>query len=105
MDYLTRLAACVHGTRLADLRAGTVAAAKLVLLELSDGRALSRTTGVVRGDAANPVSPEEVEGKFVSLTAGRLGERRARLIIGAVQAVDDLADVRELTTLLGPPEA
>jgi 2-methylcitrate dehydratase PrpD len=76
-----------------------------VRIGLSDGRVLSRTTGVVRGDAANPVSPEEVAGKFVSLTAGPLGERRARLIIEAVQAVDDLADVRDLTALLGPPEA
>ena len=76
-----------------------------VRIALSDGRVLSRTTGVVRGDAANPVSPEEVAGKFVSLTAGPLGERRARLIIEAVQAVDALEDIRDLTSLLGPPQA
>lgn len=76
-----------------------------VRIGLSDGRVLSQTTGVVRGDAANPVSSEEVMAKFLSLTAGPLGERRARLIIEAVQAVDALEDIRDLTVLLGPPQA
>jgi 2-methylcitrate dehydratase PrpD len=73
-----------------------------VRITLNDGRVLSRSTGVVRGDAANPVSAEEVVAKFLSLASGPLGERRAREIIEAVEAVDALKDVRDLTTLLTP---
>jgi 2-methylcitrate dehydratase PrpD len=76
-----------------------------VRVGLRDGRVLSQTTGVVRGDAANPVSPDEVVEKFLSLASGPLGARRAREVIEAVDAVDALKDVRDLTTLLVPPQA
>ncbi|HEY4911584.1 MAG TPA: MmgE/PrpD family protein, partial [Methylomirabilota bacterium] len=76
-----------------------------VRVGLRDGRVLSQTTGVVRGDAANPVAPEEVVVKFLSLTSGPLGDRRAREVIEAVDAVDSLKDVRDLTALLAPPQA
>ena len=76
-----------------------------VRVGLRDGRVLSQTTGVVRGDAANPVAPDEVVAKFVSLTSGPLGDRRAREVIDAVDAVDSLKHVRDLTALLVPPQA
>ncbi|HTY80885.1 MAG TPA: MmgE/PrpD family protein [Candidatus Bathyarchaeia archaeon] len=76
-----------------------------VRIELRDGRSLSQTTGVVRGDAANPVEADEVVAKFHALTAGPLGERRAQEILATVEKVDALADIRELTALLGPPPA
>jgi hypothetical protein len=76
-----------------------------VRVGLRDGRVLSQTTGVVRGDAANPVAPEEVVAKFLSLASDPLGDRRAREVIEAVDAVDSLKDVRDLTTRLVPPQA
>jgi len=76
-----------------------------VQIELRDGRRLTQTTGVVRGDAANPVGAQEVEAKFVSLTGGPLGERRAREIMAAVEKVDALGNVKELTALLAPSRA
>jgi 2-methylcitrate dehydratase PrpD len=76
-----------------------------VRIGLRDGRVLSRSTGVVRGDAANPVSPEEVVTKFLSLASGPLGELRARETVEAVEAVDALKDVRDLTALLVPARA
>jgi 2-methylcitrate dehydratase PrpD len=76
-----------------------------VRVGLRDGRVLSQTTGVVRGDAANPVAREEVVVKFLSLTSGPLGDHRAREVIEAVDAVDSLKDVRDLTALLALPQA
>ena len=73
-----------------------------VKVELRDGRVLSQTTGVVRGDAANPVSSEEVVAKFLSLAAERLGEARAREVVETVGKADALDTVRSLTVLLAP---
>ena len=73
-----------------------------VKVELRDGRVLSQTTGVVRGDAANPVSSEEVVAKFLSLAAERLGEPRAREVVETVGKTDALDTVRNLTVLLAP---
>ncbi len=76
-----------------------------VRIALRDGRTLSQTTGVVRGDAANPVSSEEVVAKFLSLASGPLGDGRAHEVMEAVETVDALKDVRDLTALLAPPQA
>ena len=57
---------------------------------------------MVRGDAANPVRADEVEAKFLSLTSGPLGERRALEVIEAVEKMDLLEDVRSLSALLVP---
>jgi 2-methylcitrate dehydratase PrpD len=73
-----------------------------VRVTLRDGRVLTRSTGVVRGDATNPVPPDEVTAKFLSLASGPLGERRCREIAQAVDAMDTLKDVRDLTALLAP---
>jgi 2-methylcitrate dehydratase PrpD len=73
-----------------------------VTVELRDGRVLSQTTGVVRGDAANPASSEEVVAKFLSLAGERLGEPRAREVVETVGKADALDTVRSLTALLAP---
>ena len=76
-----------------------------VRIGLNDGRVLSRSTGVVRGDAANPVSVDEIQAKFLTLTSVRLGERRAVEVIEAVEKMELLEDVRSLTALLVPAQA
>jgi 2-methylcitrate dehydratase PrpD len=73
-----------------------------VKVELRDGRVLSQTTGVVRGDAANPMSSDEVVAKFLSLAAERLGGPRAREVVETVGKADALDTVRSLTVLLAP---
>jgi 2-methylcitrate dehydratase PrpD len=73
-----------------------------VKVKLRDGRVLSHATGVVRGDAANPVASEEVVAKFLSLAAECLGEPRAREVVEAVGTADSLDTVRRLTALLVP---
>lgn len=76
-----------------------------VRITLTDGRVLTRTTGVVRGDAANPVAPDEIVAKFLALVGGPLGEVRAREIVEVIEGVDGLKDIRDLTALLAPPQA
>lgn len=71
-----------------------------VSVMLNDGRVLTRTTTVVRGDAENPVSREELIGKFMSLAADALGTDQARRAVEAVGRLGELKDLRELTALL-----
>lgn len=73
-----------------------------VRIGLRDGRLLEETTTVVRGDAADPAPPEDVEAKFLALSAPVLGEPRARGVVSTVHAVDTLKDVRDLTAALVP---
>jgi 2-methylcitrate dehydratase PrpD len=71
-------------------------------LRLRDGRTLEGETGVVRGDAENPAGEGEVVAKFEALAAPVLGERRARELVAAVLAADELKNVAHLGPLLAP---
>ena len=71
-----------------------------VKIALRDGRMLEGTTTVPRGDAENPVPPEELVAKFLTLAVPVLGDERARQVVAMVHRVETLADVRALTTLL-----
>jgi 2-methylcitrate dehydratase PrpD len=73
-----------------------------VRIVLHDGRALEKTTSVVRGDALSPVPPNEITAKFVALTAPILGDAQARKIVDVVNETDRLDDMRTLTALLVP---
>ena len=73
-----------------------------VTITLKDGRVLSRSTTVVRGDAGNPVSGEELVDKFMVLAGGSLWEAKAKDIIDTVGRVEELKNLRELTALLAP---
>jgi 2-methylcitrate dehydratase PrpD len=74
-----------------------------VRVRLRDGRVLEKTVTSVRGDAADPVPAGVVEAKFLGLVAPVLGEARARAVVGTVPRLDAMADVRDLTALLGYP--
>jgi len=71
-----------------------------VTVALRDGRVLTDTTTVVHGDAAAPADCGEVIEKFEALAAPALGAARARAVVEAVDRIDELKDVRELTSLL-----
>jgi 2-methylcitrate dehydratase PrpD len=73
-----------------------------VKILLRDGRALERTTSVVRGDALSPVPRDEITAKFVALAAPVLGESQARKIADAVEGTHTFDDIRTLTALLVP---
>jgi 2-methylcitrate dehydratase PrpD len=73
-----------------------------VRLVLRGGRALERTTSVVRGDASSPVPRDEVILKFVGLAGPILGESHARKVVDVVEDADTLEDVGALTAMLVP---
>jgi 2-methylcitrate dehydratase PrpD len=72
-----------------------------VTVALRDGRTLTETATVVRGDASAPAELGELLEKFETLAAPTLGRAGARAVMEAVDRIDELKDVRELTSLLG----
>jgi 2-methylcitrate dehydratase PrpD len=74
----------------------------VVEIVLKDGRTLTDSTAVVRGDFEDPVPAEEIVGKFIALASDVLGSARARAVAETVDQVDTLKDVRDLTALLAP---
>ena len=71
-----------------------------VTVALRDGRRLTESTVVVRGDAAAPIDRAEVVAKFVALAAPVVGAVRAQAVVDTVERIDELKDVRDLTALL-----
>jgi 2-methylcitrate dehydratase PrpD len=74
----------------------------VVEIALTDGRRLSGSTTVVRGDFEDPVPADEVIEKFLSLATEPLGDERALEVVRLVGGADTLKDVRDLTALLAP---
>ena len=73
-----------------------------VEIVLKNGRTLSGSTTVVRGDFENPIPDADVVDKFLGLTAEVLGDARARQVVQLVEQTETLKDVRDLTALLVP---
>jgi len=73
-----------------------------VEVALRDGRTLSGSTTVVRGDFADPAPREEIVEKFLALASPPLGGRRAQDVVATVERVETLKDLRDLTALLSP---
>ncbi|MDA0262926.1 MAG: MmgE/PrpD family protein [Chloroflexi bacterium] len=84
-----------------DLRRYDYPAAK-VSIALKDGRTLSEDVVAHHGDARNPASREELEGKFNLLTQDVLGEDGAARVIETAGHLDALGNIRDLTRLLRP---
>jgi 2-methylcitrate dehydratase PrpD len=72
----------------------------VVTVALRDGRALTDSTVIVRGDAAAPADLGEIVEKFEALATPVLGAAGARAVVETVDRMDELKDVRELTSLL-----
>lgn len=83
-----------------NLRRYDYPAAKIAVT-LKDGRTLQESVTAQYGDARNPISHEELVGKFTSLASSVLVEGRIQKVIDAVYRLDQLNDIRELTGLLG----
>jgi 2-methylcitrate dehydratase PrpD len=71
------------------------------VVRMKDGGVLKGSTDIVRGDYGNRVSRTEIIEKFHSLNDDILGEDQANKVVETVDRLDTLADVRELTALLG----
>ncbi len=71
-----------------------------VAVHLRDGRTLTESVTAHHGDHQDPASRQELLDKFDFLTEEALGHARSREVVDAVEALDTLEDVRDLTALL-----
>lgn len=70
---------------------------------LKDGRTVSRSTTVVRGDSANPAPPEALIEKFLALAGATVGASRAKTIVETVGVLEEIEDLQILTACLAGP--
>ena len=71
-----------------------------VSVTLDNGRILKESVTVQRGDARNPISQQQLDGKFTELSRGVLGGAKTLQVIEMVQRLDQLTDIGTLTRLL-----
>jgi 2-methylcitrate dehydratase PrpD len=83
-----------------ELQKALPARQAIVRIETNDGRSLNHRTYVVRGTAANPMDPGEVEDKARDLMAPVIGAARTSELIAAVGDLDQLDSVLRLRPLL-----
>ncbi len=72
------------------------AVANIVHVTLKDGRTLTKRVDYPLGNALNPVSDEQLEGKFNALVVPFLGEGRAKKIVDLGWKLDGARNVDEL---------
>ena len=97
-DLASKVNVIVDPAPFSGRRDGTPADA---VVRMKDGGVLKGSTDIVRGDYGNRVSRTEIIEKFHFLNDGILGEDQADKVVETVDRLDSLADVRELTALLG----
>jgi 2-methylcitrate dehydratase PrpD len=71
-----------------------------VEITFADGRRLTAAREIARGWAEDPMTPEEIRGKFTALVEPGYGPERARTILAAAEGLESLDDVTSLGTLL-----
>src|SRR5437764_4876231 len=74
------------------------AVANIVHVTLQDGRELAKRIDYPLGNALNPVSDKQLEGKFNALVVPALGEARAKKIVDLSWKLDEAKSVDELMT-------
>jgi 2-methylcitrate dehydratase len=79
------------------------AVANIVHVTLQDGRVLTKRVDYPLGNAFNPLSDEELEGKFNSLVVPALGEKGARKILDAGWKLEKAKSPNELMQLAEMP--
>src|SRR5437868_7173468 len=72
------------------------AVANIVHVTLQDGRELTKRVDYPLGNALNPVSDRQLEGKFNALVVPALGEARAKRIVDLAWKLDQAKSVDEL---------
>ncbi len=72
---------------------------------LRGGGTLRRRVHHPRGSPADPLRPEELDGKFRDCAAGALGRDQAEAALALLQAVEREPDVRSVTAALTPAAA
>ena len=76
------------------------AVANIVHVTLKDGRTLTKRVDYPLGNAFNPLSDKQLEGKFNALVVPALGEAGAKKIVDLVWKLDEAKNVDELMSAL-----
>ncbi len=76
------------------------AVANIVHVTLQDGRELTKRVDYPLGNALNPVSDKQLEGKFNALVVPALGETRAKKIVDLAWKLNEAKNVDELMSAL-----
>ena len=71
-----------------------------VKIVLKDGRVIRETTTSIRGDAANPVTHQQLIDKFMFITRDNLDQQTADSVVKTIDCLETLSDVNEFTSLL-----
>jgi 2-methylcitrate dehydratase PrpD len=72
----------------------------VVQITLRDGRRLTKRVDWPKGMPENPMTPEELEGKFLDLAEMRMPRERAERLCDLVNALERVDDVGQLAELL-----
>ena len=72
----------------------------MVRIHATDGTVLERYVPAVRGTADHPMTRDEVLAKGLDLVNSVYGDARGAQVVDAVMALESLADVRDLRSLL-----
>ena len=67
-----------------------------LIIKTGDGRIVSKRVDSPRGHAGNPMTDDEVFGKFRKLAAGVVSDQVADRIVNASMSLDDTSDLSEL---------
>src|SRR5215510_2753363 len=71
-----------------------------VRISLKDGSAYTREIIIPKGEKENPMSAQEVEGKFLSLATPVLGDAKAQSVIGEIHVLEKSESLNRLLTFL-----
>ena len=76
-----------------------------VTLRLRDGSVVSEEVLAPKGESENPMTPGDIENKFVGLAAPVIGEKGARRIVEEVSSLDERESLNPLLVALGVVDA
>jgi 2-methylcitrate dehydratase len=72
-----------------------------VTVRLKNGKEITKDVDAAKGDNKNPMTSDEVRRKFKGLFTGYGGEKQAATVIGAVDRLETLSDIRALIQAFG----
>jgi len=74
--------------------------ASIVEIKTVDGKEYAQRTNYAKGDPENPVSWDDIEKKFMSLTGKTFHQKKANEIINKIKQLEDVGDIREIIALI-----
>ena len=69
-------------------------------VKLKNGQVYTKRIDFARGMPQNPLTPLEIEAKFLDLATTVIPEKQAREIIKAVDNLEDMANIQSLIKLM-----